>query len=190
MMTPSIQTFIDKIMRCENTTTRQIAFHEAGHRFFWGITFPEIKTKYSVVDGLPLVIRKSGAHDLDLENMTVEDVSRYTYIKLGGIASEMVMFGIENDAEAIADFVSNDFFADTPTLDWKDDAEYGGDISDAITLIRSKTNPNPDSVKLNFKIVLQSCIKIILENKEQFDKECADAMNLFVLWKNRGRWHL
>ena len=139
---------------------------------------------------MPLVIRKSGAHDLDLENMTVEDVSRYTYIKLGGIASEMVMFGIENDAEAIADFVSNDFFADTPTLDWKDDAEYGGDISDAITLIRSKTNPNPDSVKLNFKIVLQSCIKIILENKEQFDKECADAMNLFVLWKNRGRWHL
>lgn len=190
-MTPTpIQTFIDKIVKCENATTRQIAFHEAGHRFFWGLTFPEIKTKYSVVNGLPLVIRKSGAHNLDLDNMPVEEVSRYAYIKLGGIASEMILFGIEKDAEAIAEFVTNDIFADQPTLDWKDDAEYGGDIPNAITLIQSKTNPNPESVKQNFKIILQSCIKIILENKEQFDKECAEAMNLFVLWKNQGRWHL
>jgi len=190
MMTPSVQTFIDKVMRCENATTRQVACHEAGHRFFWGITFPEIKTKYSVVDGLPLVTRKSDAHELDLDKMTVEEASRLAYIKLGGIASEMIMFGIEGDAEAIADFITNDFFSDPPTFDWKDDAQFGGDIATTITLIQSKSNPHPESVKQNFKIVLQSCIKIILENKEAFDKECTDAMNLFVLWKKQGRWHL
>ena len=190
-MTPaSIQTFVDRIMKCENVTTRQIAFHEAGHRFFWALMFPDIKTKYSVVKGLPLVIKKSGASDLDLDNMTVEDVSRHVYIKLGGIASEMILFGIEQDAEAIADFITNDIFADSPTFDWKDDAEFGGDIADAVKLIQSKTNPNPESVKQNIRIILQSCVKNILANKEEFDKECTEAMNLFVLWKNQGRWHL
>ena len=189
-MTASIQTFIDKIVRCENATTRQIAFHEAGHRFFWRMMFPEIKTKYSVINGLPLVTRKTGATELDLDKMSVEDLSRHVYIKLGGIASEMILFGIENDAEAIADFITNDIFADSPIFDWKDDAEFGGDIADAVKLIQSKTNPNPESVKQNIKIILQSCVKNILANKEEFDKECAEAMNLFVLWKNQGRWHL
>ena len=34
MMTPAIQTFVTKILKCDAMTTRQTAFHEAGHRFF------------------------------------------------------------------------------------------------------------------------------------------------------------
>ena len=188
MMTPAIQTFVTKILKCDAMTTRQTAFHEAGHRFFWGAMFPEIKTKYSVVNGLPAVIRKSGNHNLSLEKLTVEDASRYVYIKLGGVAAEMVLLGIENEAEEIADFIANDFLAENSTLDWKDDAEHGGDISDAFALIRSKTDPNPESVKQNFKAFLQSCVKNILSNRDIFDKECSEAVNLFSVWRNQGRW--
>lgn len=150
--------------------------------------FPEIKTKYSVVNGMPAVIRKSGNHNLDLEKLTVEDASRYIYIKLGGIASEMVLLGIENEAEEIADFVSNDFLSENPLLDWKDDAEYGGDISAAFALIQAKADSNPESIKQNFKVFLLSCIKNILSNRDIFDKECSDAVNLFSVWRRQGRW--
>ena len=119
-----------------------------------------------------------------------EESEHLRHIKLGGIASEMILFGIEQDAEAIADFITNDIFTDSPIFDWKDDAQFGGDIATTIALIQSKTSTHPESVKQNFKIVLQSCIKNILANREEFDKECAEAMNLFVLWKNQGRWHL
>ena len=97
-------------------------------------------------------------------------------------------FLTENEAEEIADFIANDFLAENSTLDWKDDAEHGGDISDAFALIRSKTDPNQESVKQNFKAFLQSCVKNILSNRDIFDKECSEAVNLFSVWRNQGRW--
>ena len=35
--------------------------------------------------------------------------SSYVYIKLGGIAAEMVLFGIENAVDEIAEFVTDDY---------------------------------------------------------------------------------
>ena len=186
MMTPAIQTFVDKILRCEGTTTRQIAFHEAGHRFFWGAMFPDIKTKYAVVAGMPATVRKGGNHNLDLQSMTAEDASRYLYIKLGGIAAEMVLFGIENAVDEIAEFIADDYASETPLFDWQDDAEHGGDIAGAFTIIQATTNP--ESLKPNFKVFLQSCMKNILSNRDIFDKECAEAVNLFSVWRSQGRW--
>lgn len=188
MMTPAIQTFVDKILKCEETTTRQTAFHEAGHRFFWGAVFPDIKTKYAVVNGMPATVRKSGNHNLDLQSMSAEDASRYVYIKLGGIAAEMVLFGIENAVDEIAEFIADDYMAETPLLDWKDDAEHGGDIADTFTIIQAKAGAG--SLKPNFKAFLQSCMKNILSNRDIFDKECAEAMNLFSVWRRQGCWSL
>ena len=90
----------------------------------------------------------------------------------------------------LGEFAYLNSFTDSPIFDWKDDAQFGGDIATTIALIQSKTDPNPETIKQNIKIILQSCIKNILANREEFDKECAEAMNLFVLWKNQGRWHL
>lgn len=187
-MTPAIQTFVHKILKCEDTTTRQIAVHEAGHRFFWGIVFPDIKTKYAVVSGMPATVRKSGNHPLNLQSMTIEDASRYIYIKLGGIAAEMVLFGIENAVDEIAESVADDYVTEHPQFDWRDDAEHHGDISETFKIIQAKSNP--ESLKHNFKIFLQSSINHILSNKDMFDKECAEATNLFAVWQKQGRWSL
>ena len=120
--------------------------------------------------------------------MSAEDASRYVYIKLGGIAAEMVLFGIENAVDEIAEFIADDYMAETPLLDWKDDAEHGGDIADTFTIIQAQAGAG--SLKPNFKAFLQSCMKNILSNRDIFDKECAEAMNLFSVWRRQGRWSL
>ena len=100
----------------------------------------------------------------------------------------MVLFGIENAVDEIAEFVTDDYVSRTPSIDWKDDEEHGGDIPAVFKIIQAKVNQ--ESLKPNFKAFLQSCMKNILSNRDLFDKECAEASNLFSVWRKQGRWSL
>lgn len=188
-MDDTIRIFIDRILKAGNADVRQCAWHEAGHRFFWKALFPDISTRYGIRDGLPCVLRNDGAHSLKIADMTIEDASRYIYIKLGGIAAEMTMLGQDSDAQIdqIADFVVSDYYnTEASRLDWKDDSEHGGDIPEAFRLIGGKVGWSKENIRANFAAVLKSCVKNIKANKAEFDAEVAEATALFRQWREMG----
>ena len=133
-----IDTFISEVIRAEHLTLAQVAWHEAGHRFFWKAAFPNIATRYAVKDGFPAVIRRSGNNALRLERMDNAEAARYACIKLGGIAAEIIMFNLHPAVDLISDFVTTDFYRGESGLDWKDDQEHGGDVSSAIRIIEGR----------------------------------------------------
>jgi len=188
-MPSQIETFVFRVLHASGADVRQTAWHEAGHRFFWRACFPDVRTRYAVQNGLPCVMRDDGEHSLAIADMSVEDASRYAYVKLGGIAAEMVLLGLDGDAERIADWVARDYLSgDKARIDWSDDAAQGGDIPEAIRIIAGKTNAA--SVAPNFRAVLLSCIRNIAANREDFDRECAEAENYFNVTYNNGLWSL
>ena len=186
-MTP-IDTFIAAILRADHLTMQQVAWHEAGHRFFWKAAFPDVATRYAVKDGFPAVIRRSGNNALRLERMDNAEAARYTCIKLGGIAAEMLLFGLAPAAEMIADFVSTDFYTSESGIDWKDDQEHGGDVSSAIRII--ETRAGRQSVKVNFSRILRSCVDNLTMERAQFEADAQEALTLFRQWHDRGMFQL
>lgn len=187
-MPDAIETFISRVLHASGADIRQTAWHEAGHRLMWLAMFPDVRTRYAVRNGLPCVLRDDGAHSLAIADMTIEDATRYAYVKLGGIAAEMVLLGLVGDAEHIADWVATDYRKKQPLIDWDDDAAHGGDIPEAIRIIAGKTNAA--SVAPNFRAVLLSCVQNIANNREDFDRECAEAESYFTATAAAGLWSL
>lgn len=183
-----IDTFIAVILRADHLTLRQVAWHEAGHRFFWKAAFPNIATIYVVKDGFPAVIRWSGNNALRLEHMDNAEAARYACIKLGGIAAEILLFGLAPAAEMIADFISSDFYTSKSGIDWKDDQEHGGDVSSAIRIIEARAGRQ--SVKVNFNRILRLCVDNLLANRAEFEIEAQEAFTLFRQWHDRGMFRL
>lgn len=188
-MDDTIRIFIGRILKAGNADVRQYAWHEAGHRLMWRAMFPDVPTHYGIQGGLPCVMRDDGAHSLKISEMTIEDASRYTYIKLGGIAAEMVLFGIGAHAVEIAEWTASDYLArDKAQIDWEDDAEHGGDIPEAARIIIAKTGER--SFQYNFRRTLVSCVENILNNRDEFDRECAEAESYFTATAAAGLWSL
>ena len=186
-MTP-IDAFVSVILRSDHLTIQQVAWHEAGHKMFWNATFPDIPVKYAVSDGLPAVIPSSDGHALKLADMDNREASRYVYIKLGGIAAEIIMFNLHPAVDLIADFVTTDFYSGESGLDWQDDQEHGGDIPAAIRIIESRAGKQ--SVKVNFNRILRSCVDNLLANRAEFEAEAQEAFTLFRKWHDRGMFRL
>ena len=155
---------------------------------FWKAAFPNVATRYAVKDGFPAVIRRSGNNALRLEHMDNAETARYACIKLGGIAAEMLLFGLAPAAEMIADFITSDFYTCESGIDWKDDQEHGGDISSAIQIIEVRAGRQ--SVKVNFNRILRSCVDNLLANRAEFNAEAQNAFTLFRQWHDRGMFRL
>ena len=188
-MNSAIDTFVSRVLHASGADVRQTAWHEAGHRFFWRACFPDVRTRYAVQNGLPCVLRDDGEHSLAIADMTVEDATRYAYIKLGGVAAEMVLLELDGDAERIADWVATDYLAgDKARIDWADDAAHGGDIPEAARIIIGKTGA--ESLRQNLVRILPSCVANITNNREDFDRECAEAESYFAATYNNGLWSL
>lgn len=185
----AIDTFVSRVLHADGADIRQTAWHEAGHRLMWRVMFPEVATHYAIQCGLPCVLRDDGEHSIAIADMTIEDATRYAYIKLGGIAAEMVLLGLDGDAERIADWVATDYLAgDKARIDWSDDEAHGGDIPEAARIIIEKTGAA--SLKANLVRILPSCVANINNNREDFDRECAEAESYFNATYNNGLWSL
>lgn len=188
-MPSPIETFVSRVLHASGADIRQTAWHEAGHRLMWRAMFPEVATHYAIQCGLPCVIRDDGEHSLAIADMTIEDATRHAYIKLGGIAAEMVLLGLDGDAERIADWVATDYLArDKARIDWADDAAHGGDIPEAIRIIAGKAGAA--NLRPNLARILTSCIANIQNNREDFDCECAEAESYFTATAAAGLWSL
>ena len=172
-----IETFRLRILLMYGATHEQVCIHEAGHRFFWKLVFPEIRTRYAVRNGLPLVERVDGNAKVKAKNLSREEASRWIYVKLGGIAAEMLTMGLEADADEIARWVASDYLDNSHCLDWGDDSAHGGDLSQAITIIVAQTNR--DSLAKNLSGFLQSCISNIRGNAADFWEEVSEARKAF-----------
>ena len=188
-MNSAIDTFVSRVLHASGADIRQTAWHEAGHRLMWLAMFPEVATHYAIQCGLPCVLRDDGAHPIAIADMTIEDATRHAYIKLGGVAAEMVLLGLDGDAERIADWMASDYLVkDKSRIDWADDAAHGGDIPEAARIIIGKTGA--ESLRPNFVRILPSCVANINNNRDDFDRECAEAENYFAATYNSGLWSL
>lgn len=176
-MTPAQQLFITKILKSDGDIAH-ITRHEAGHRLMWALVYPDRKTKYAVVDGLPQVrmVDEKQNKRRKIAQMSMEEIGKLTVIKLAGFAAEMLMLGLNGDGSVaeIAAFIAQDFLADEPMLDWHDDAEYGGDISDACQLIGRTVGWQ------NLGNTLEKFFKAVLTDLQSFadvlDKEQQEAL--------------
>lgn len=180
----AIKAFRSHIVLCEGITTKQVAWHEAGHRFFWRAAFPEIKTRYSIKGGLPMA-SPIKEHIYSIADMDMQEASRFAYVKLGGISAEMIMLGLDAHADAIANWLVDDYTM-LRTLDWDDDAAHGGDLSHVFLIVEAKTNLQ--SLRENFRRILQSCLANLQEGRADFDKEAQEATRLFAEWRRQGKW--
>lgn len=188
-MDDAIETFISRVLHANGADIRQTSWHEAGHRFMWRAMFPDVRTSYAVRDGLPCVLRDDGEHSLAIADMTIEDATRHAYVKLGGIAAEMVLLGLDGEAERIADWVARDYLAgDKARIDWADDEAHGGDIPEAARIIIGKTGA--ESLRPNLMRILPSCVANITNNREDFDRECAEAENYYAATAAARLWSL
>lgn len=97
---------------------------------FWNATFPEIEVKYTVSNGFPAVVQCSGSHLLKLADMDDPEAVKYTYVKLGGIAAEIIMFNQHSEFDMFSDFVTTDFYSGESGLDCQDNEIHCGDFSE------------------------------------------------------------
>ncbi len=170
-----IEIFTNLILKNNVPSNSQIAIHEAGHRFFWKVGFPEIETWYAVKDGFPATCRRENT--LKLEDMTPDQKVRFCSIKFAGIAAEMIFYRIDAYAEIIADYIVHDFYAKNPDYNWKDDSAHGGDLSSGIWIIRHLSGQQ--GLAVNLSRVMQCCISNILAHWDEFNAEWQDAMRFF-----------
>lgn len=184
----AIETFVNRIMQCEQATLQQTAYHEAGHRFMWRAAFPQVATKYGICRGMPAVMREGANHSIEVAKLSLEDASRYAHIKLGGIASELIFFNMQNCADEIAQFIARDY-VHPAVIDWQDEEENNGDVSEAIRLIRIATNNSTEeNYRHNLARTLNACLKGMQSNPNEYLDEVAQATAF--LYSHKGEWSL
>lgn len=185
--TPTISEFHRRVLRCEGATTEQVAWHEGGHRFFWLATGLAKKARYICrADGYPGV-EPVPSRSYDLRKMSQEDAAKLLYIKLGGIAAELIYLGLASAAGEIAAWVADDWLR-PQIVDWDDDERNGGDIPQACTIIEWMSNL--ESVPSNLCRFLPATVEIINNNLSDFRREADDACRLFQRWALEGKWRL
>ena len=145
MLDKVIQSFIDKILKA-NATVEQTARHEAGHRMMWRMT-GEKPSVYAINKGYPCVMSADGSiSNIVIKDMSAKDAGAMLLIKLGGIVSEMVGLDLDGRIDVIADFLADDYLAESPVMDWADDLEFGGDGAQVMDLLRQKGGIGPLAV--------------------------------------------
>lgn len=165
------------------TSPERDAVHEAGHRFMWRLVFPKVKTHYGYsVDGYPGVIPEKNMGSVVLESLTLEEASKWIYIKLGGFASEILFLGWSDMADKIAEQIVLDWFdweAGHGRFDWEEEIHIG-DIPNVVSIIKSKSEWTLDIAMRNFKGFFKSCIENMQDNPREYAEECRKAMKFFV----------
>ena len=171
-----IERFISEILKCENCTLERYAAHEAGHRLMWAACFPEVRTHYDMLNGLPCVMPENPP-TMKIKEMDQRTAAGHAHVKLAGISAEMRMLGLGGAWEEIGRFLVDDFNALRPRLDWADDWENGGDIPQAINIISSFAGRA--SLMANLPRFLQNCLFILDSEEEAYQKEVAEAIAFF-----------
>ena len=182
----TIEKFITQVL--QGGDLMQTARHEAGHRFMWRLACPEVATHYVVTGGLPAVVQTS-SHSRKISEMSMEDASKMTYIKLAGHVSEMMYLGLtsDEDIEAIVDWLVKDYYSKPSRLDWRDDANCNGDISEAFLMIGGKVGWSRENLKQNTLAIFKSIIHAIQANEVEYEAECNEAYQQFAVWQAQGK---
>lgn len=184
----AIEEFRRRVMLCEGMTTRQVAWHEAGHMLFWRAFFPGVKVRYMVRgDSLPCVSPVK-PRPFVVDDLSPDEAGRVAMLKMGGVAAEMILLGLDGTCGDIADWLSGDYLSPVPVLDWADDLEFGGDIAQALSMLRQKGGIGPLAV--NFARCLSATVATLKANSGELETEAGEALKLFSTWKKQGRWRL
>lgn len=154
----------------------------------WRLAYPDIATHYVVAGGLPAVAPADN-HTHKIAEMAIEDASKMVYIKLAGHASEIMYLGLATDEDiaAIVDWLVADYYSDSSRLDWIDDADCNGDISEAFQLIGGKVGWSRENLKQNTTAILKSIINAMQANEVEYESECNEAYQQFAAWQAQGK---
>ena len=178
-LTPAQKLFVSKILKSDDDVVH-VTRHEAGHRLMWSILYPDRKTRYAVVDGLPQVrmFDETQNKKRKIADMEKEDIAKLTAIKLAGYAAEMLLMSLDDDNSIaeIADFIATDYQADAPMIDWREDAQYGGDIPDACELIGRTVGWR--NLAITLARFLKAAIVDLQDSGGELEKEQQEALKI------------
>lgn len=184
----AIEVFRARILFSNCLTTRQVEWHEAGHMLFWRAYYPNVKVKYGIRgDGYPCVSPVK-PYAFVIDELSPMEAAWVAALKLGGIAAEAIMLNLANDCDAIAEWLSDDYVSETHRIDWEDDLDFGGDISQVLFMLERKAGL--DLVKPNFLNCMTAAVSMLNDNRDELEREANKAFRLFSEWRKNGKWHL